>query len=250
MPNTSTPIYLDWSFWAVLVSLVAIILSQLPPVHLWFRRAKLDLELYSRIHITHKVGNPNLQLHIIISNIGGRTIRVKDIKVTIRRDGSDVAILPAQNYLQNPNHKNSVLLTSFSLKPKDEWAHIVNFLNYFSREDEKRFRSADARLREDIIEKKKLPENNDRLVEAESELVSPFLTMFSQKFVWLPGEYQLFISVISSDNSASIEKQYRFTLFESDSEALSKVTGEYKFGDGINRDSGNFTGVLVQISEA
>jgi len=79
----------------------AIFLSQLPPVLLWFKRAKLEIELYSKISITHKVGNPNLQLHLIINNIGGRKIRVKNITASIERDGNLVATLPAQNYLQN-----------------------------------------------------------------------------------------------------------------------------------------------------
>lgn len=65
----SVPLYLNWSFWAVVVALCAVVLSQIPPIHLLLKKAKLDLELYSRIHLTHKVGNPNLQLHLIISNI-------------------------------------------------------------------------------------------------------------------------------------------------------------------------------------
>jgi len=77
------PFYLNWSFWAVFVSVIAIALSQMPPVYLWFRRAKLDLEPYSRIHIAHRVGNPTIQLHLILSNIGGREIKVKNIIITI-----------------------------------------------------------------------------------------------------------------------------------------------------------------------
>lgn len=250
MLTSNIPLYLDWSFWAVVVAAVAIGLSQLPPVHLWFRRARLDLEPYSRIHITHKVGNPNAQLHLILSNIGGRSVRVKGIVIKIKRDGKDVAVLPAQSYLQNPNDTNTVLFTSFSLKPKEEWAHIVNFLNYFSREDEKKYRSAESRLREDIVTKRKLPENQDHLVEASTELVSPFLSMYNEKFVWRPGEYEMCITVAASNSKANVEKKYRFTLFESDSSDLAKAVDDFKYGDGINWDSGKHTGVIVQITEA
>jgi len=45
--------YQDWTFWAVLVAAIAIILSQIPPIHVLIKRAKLDMELYSRINITH-----------------------------------------------------------------------------------------------------------------------------------------------------------------------------------------------------
>src|SRR3990172_1109484 len=116
-PNT-VPLYADWSFWAVVVAAIAILLSQLPPVHQVVRRAKLTMELYTRAHITHKVGNPNVQLHIILSNVGGRSIRIRGMALKVRRDGKDLAALPAQNYLQNPNDERTVLFTTFSLSPK------------------------------------------------------------------------------------------------------------------------------------
>lgn len=71
MANETIPLYLDWSFLAVVVAAIAIVLSQLPPVHLWFRSARLDIEPYSRIHITHRVGNPNIQLHLILAMLAG-----------------------------------------------------------------------------------------------------------------------------------------------------------------------------------
>ena len=135
-PIESIPFYQGWTFWAVVFSALAVTLSQLPPVRLWFKKPKLDIEPYSRIHVTHKVGNPNLQLHIIVSNTGGREVKIKGIYFTIRREGKEIAELPAQNYLHNPSDKNSILFTSFSLKPKEEWAHLVNFLNYFNKTDD------------------------------------------------------------------------------------------------------------------
>ncbi len=83
MQAIEVPLYLDWSFWAVVVALAAVILSQIPPIKELIKKAKLDLEVHSKILITHKVGNPNLQLHLLITNIGGRKIRIKDIRVSL-----------------------------------------------------------------------------------------------------------------------------------------------------------------------
>ncbi|MGD0037817.1 MAG: hypothetical protein ABSC53_11055 [Bacteroidota bacterium] len=246
----STPLYLDWSFWAVLVAAVALVLSQLPPIHTLLMRAKLELELYSRMHITHKVGNPNAQLHLIITNVGGRPIKVKRITLAFRRDGKDVAVLPAQNYYQNPGDSATVLLVGFALKSKEEWAHTVGFLNYFSRPDEKRYRDAEALLKKDIFEKRKLIKNKTRIVEAERNHVTDFLHLFDEKFIWLAGDYELRVSVECSDKRANTSKDYRFTLFESDSNTLSSSKSDYKLGDGIYWDSGNHPGVIVQIVEA
>lgn len=246
----NVPLYLDWSFWASVVAALAVVLSQLPPIHQLVRRAKLSLELYSRIHLTHKIGNPNVQLHVILTNVGGRSVRVKEITVNLRRDGKDVATLSAQGYLQESTDKNAVLFTGFSLKSKEEWAHIVNFFNHFSRTDEKRYRAAELALRTDIGEKRKLPENKDRLIEADPKYLPALDKLFDEKFIWLPGEYELDISVQTSDRKDNTRQKYRFTLFESDSTDLSEVKADFKYGDGIYWDSGNHAGVIVQIVEA
>ena len=251
MPQVvSVPLYLQWSFWAVVVALIAIVLSQLPPIYTLLRRAKLDMEIYTRILLIHKVGNPNVRLHLILSNVGGRSIKVKGMTLKLKRDGKDVGVLPAQTYYQDPDGKTTVLLTRFILKSRDEWAHLVTFLNYFVRADEKRYRNAESILKQEIAKKKELPENKDRLVEADGQYITEFISMFNEKFVWYPGEYEVLVSVQTSNKKADIEKKYRFTLFESDTSELSKTKDDYKFGDGIYWDSGNHPGVRLQIAEA
>src|SRR5437899_4746900 len=167
------PFYLDWKFWAVAVSVLALILSQLPPIHRLLRRAKLDVEAYSRMYLTHKVGNPNAQLHLIISNSGGRELKIKGIALRLRRGTEDEFVLPAQNYLQSPGDKEAVLLTSFKLKPKEEWAHLVNFLILFSRKDEKHYRQFEANLRQDILVKRDALVDKNIVVTADDENVQP-----------------------------------------------------------------------------
>lgn len=250
MTEVTIPLYLNWSFWAVVIATSALLLSQLPPIHMLLKRAKLDIELYSRIHITHKTGNPNLSLHLILNNIGGKVVKIKGISATIKRNGKQIAILPAQNYLQNLNDKTTILLTSFSLKPKEEWAHNVTFLNYFSRNEEKEYRSAESDLRENIFGKQKLQQNKDVLIEADSEYLPPFMKMFNDKFLWSADEYEIQVSLEAKPEKANIQKSYRFTLFESDAEELSKHKDDFKYGDGIYWDSGNHPGVTVQITEA
>ncbi len=155
MQGTEIPLYLDWSFWAVIVAFIAVLLSQIPPIKELVKKAKLDLEVYSKISITHKVGNPNLMLHLIITNIGGRNIRIKDICVSLSRDGKVLFLLPAQNYLQNQNDQNTLLFTTFSLVPNQEWAHIANFLNLFDRVDEKKYQDIEGDMIADYRAKAK-----------------------------------------------------------------------------------------------
>ncbi|HKW01337.1 MAG TPA: hypothetical protein VJN96_16050 [Vicinamibacterales bacterium] len=250
MQTSSVPTYLDWQFWAAIVALLALVLSQLPPVHLLLRRARLGVELYSRVQLFQKVGNPNVQLHVILSNLGGRPIRVRALTMQLRRNGQDLCTLPAQNYLPTPGSSQTVLFTPFSIKPNEEWANIVTFLNYFAREDEKKYRAAERAIKVDIAEKRKALVDDKVLVEADPRLVAPFTEMFAKWFIWKPGEYELRVNVKTDSDRSSVTKAYRFTLFESDSADLESDKDDFKSGDGIYWTSGNHSGVLVQITEA
>jgi hypothetical protein len=48
VPVSSSPFYLNWEFWTVVMAALAIILSQLPPVVLWFRPKRLEKEARNR----------------------------------------------------------------------------------------------------------------------------------------------------------------------------------------------------------
>ena len=249
-PVTHIPFYLDWPFWDAVVAAIAIVLSQLPPVRLLLKPAKLELELYSRAYLLHKVGNPNMQLHLIINNIGGRAVKIKGITSTIQRDGKLICSLTASSYYQKADDKTSVLFTPFSLKPEEEWGHIVIFLNFFPREDEKKFRSAESQLKEVINTKLKQVANKNEVVEADNDQVSVFSKMFDRMFIWQPGEYEATISIEAVPVSVNIKKSFRFTLFESDSAELAKSKDDYKSGDGIYWESGKHPGVGVPVNQA
>lgn len=251
MGTTAIPLYLDWSFWAVMASAAAIILSQLPPIHILIKRAKIELELYSKISITHKVGNPNLQLHLIIGNIGGRKIRIKDLIATIERDGKPLITLPAQNYLQNQTDQNTVLFTTFSLKPGDEWAHIVNLLNFFNREEESEYRKLEAKMLSDFREKQSQHKEEPKTpIELDTSVVEPSRIFFDKHFIWRAGEYLLKVNIIADQDTANVTKTYRFTIFESHEEQLKAITEHFKFGGGIWWDPKIQTNVILEIKEA
>jgi hypothetical protein len=247
---TQIPFYLDWKFWSAVVAFAALVLSQLPPLHILFRRAKLEAETYSHMHLTHKVGNPNAQLHMILNNTGGRELRIRQIELQFRRGNEDSFSLPAKNYLQAPGDKEAVLLASFKLKPGEEWAHIVNFLNFFSRQDEKLYRQLESNLRHDIVAKREALQDKNQIVAADDANVAPLLNFFQQKFRWVPGEYEMTLSVKTEPANAMKDKRYRITLFESDSQELADYQHDYKYGFGVSLNSSRHIGVIVPVSEA
>ena len=231
MPIPPPPFYLDWTFWAAVWALTAIVLSQLPPLHLLLRPKRLDVEVHSRIGVTHKVGNPNASVVVSIRNTGGRELRIRGLSLDVMRDGKALTVLPAQNYFETPSSQSSVLFVPFSLKPGETWAHSVAFLNVFDRLTEKQFREQLSALDSDIRRKVRARAENDKnAVVAERELVQPFLQMFEKLFVWLPGEYVFELKVNAEPGSASYNKKYRFTLYESDDSSVMKLCNRYRLG--------------------
>lgn len=234
MPTPPPPFYLDWTFWAAIWAVVAIVLSQLPPIHLLLRPKRLEVEVHSRIGVTHKVGNPNANIVVSLRNTGGRELRIRGLGLDITRDGKPLLTLPAQNYFELPSSQSSVLFVPFSLKPGETWAHSVVFLNFFDRITEKQFRENLSALDSDIRRKLAVrPEEDKRLVESDPVLVLPFNTLFEKLFVWLPGEYVVNLRVNAEPGSASFSKKYRFTLYESDTADLRQHIEDYPFGGGL-----------------
>ncbi len=250
MEPSNIPWYLNWPFWTLAVAAITTILSQIPPIRVLVKKSKIELDLYSKIAITHKVGNPNLQLHLIISNTGGRKIKVKDMTVIIERNSKGLVKLPAQNYLQNQADQNAVLFTKFSLNPGEEWAHITNFLNFLEREQEGEYVKYEMELAKDYQGKREeLGEDHNELIMLDPSVVKPFNDIFENCFIWKAGEYTMIVNVITDHASANVTKKYRFTIFESHEKQLKIITDYFKFGGGIWWNPPIQTNVILELKE-
>lgn len=244
------PIYLDWTFWTALFSLVAIALSQLPPVHLLLRPKRLEVVVHSRVLISHMVGNPNAGIVLSIRNTGGRSLRVGTLDLQLSRDGNPLVTLYGLSYFESPTSQTAVLFVPFTLQPGDTWSHSVSFYNEFDRQTEKIYRKSASALTADVQERIEARDPSDnRPVIAAQELVEPFLLLFKKLFIWQPGEYVAKLQVKAEPGSASFSKQYRFTLYESDTQELESNTEDYKFGGGIYYKMAAHAGLNVPISE-
>ena len=249
MSAPPTPFYLDWQFWSAVAAFGALLLSQLPPVHVLLRRPKLSCEAFSRLHLTHKVGSPNSQWHLIVENVGGRSLRVKSISLTFRRTGGDTFTLPAQNYLRTPDATESVMFAPFRLAPGDEWAHVLNFFNHHSRDDDKEYRRMESAIRADILRQQDDPANKDKMCEASPQSVALAMQFFERRFQWLPGEYELELRVDTDRPEANLSRLYLFSLFESEASELRTYSEGYKYGAGVYWVSPAQPGILVPVRE-
>lgn len=245
----SVPFYADWQFWSAVAAVVAILLSQLPPVHVLLRRPKLRCEAFSRMHLTHKVGNPNAQWHLIVENKGGRAIRVKNIAVKFTKDGAYLFTLQAQNYLRTPDATENVMFTPFRLEPDEEWAHVLTFFNLFSRDDDKEYRRIESAIRSDILAKREKLTDKSQNVHAEPQILAKTMEFFEKHFKWAPGEYEVTLEIATDSPQADYSRAYRFSLFESESKELRDYSEGYSIGAGVFWSTPAQPGILVPINE-
>ncbi len=226
--------YSDPRVWSAAIALLALILSQLPPIHKLLRRGKLELDVYEKACVSHMFGNPNLQLHIILNNTGGKPVTITGLNVSIKQGSRSIGSISGKNYIKIPEKSGQVLLTKFKLKSGDEWAHLTNFYNDFSQHDEKTFKSLTKRIRDDISHKlEKRPKDATGLVQISDSLLTEVRSFSNSHNVWETGEYRLDLNVLCSDSKYNISKSFRFTLYESDSDELKEQIDRYKYGEGI-----------------
>lgn len=246
----ATPVYLNWSFWAVAVAAIAIVLSQLPPLYILLRRRRLLIEVHSRAHITHKVGNPNVGLFLGFTNVGGRTLRVRKLSIRVRRNNKELATIPAKAYFDDLSTTTPLIFAPFSLKPEESWARRVNFYNDFERNADIQFRKNSSLLQEEISKLlAQRPEKEKEAVRADEKFTAPFLELFKKLFIWEPGEYLIEIIPEVTPTISQRNEILRFTIYESDSETLRQDVNDYPTGAGIHYDIAKHAGLSVELME-
>ena len=228
----------DWTFWSFVVAALALWLSQIPPLKYVFQTAKLELEVFPRVSLSHRIGRSNFQIYLTVFNVGGRSVRLRSITLTLYRNGELVGEHPVINYFQDSSSNTPVLFTPKTLPVEAEWSHNCWFFVPFSRDHEREFRTLSADLQTDIAAKaraQRMADPNDTtLVVAEPENIAPLRDFFDREFELVAGEYRMQIEL--NGDVTSVSKDYDFTIFESDERFLRDLTEDYKYGAGVYFD--------------
>jgi hypothetical protein len=206
-----------------------------PGVRKWFKKAALEVELYERISIGHYVGNPILFLTIIIRNVGGRDLRIRRLRLRIRKNDRELAVIPAMNFYDKLSADASpVVLMSVSLPVGETWSHMLQFFPPFDRDLADEVRTAANTLQADILAKRAAlpPQAQHQLVAGEPANVERLVQIFDQLFVWTRGQYKVALEV-DTEPGTHIDQRFEFTLFESDETAMRLQSQSYAVGDGL-----------------
>jgi hypothetical protein len=246
----------DPQFWIALCAILALVLSQFPPLPHTLRRARLKLTPFRRMVVYHSLGNPNCNLFLIIENTGGRTVAIDGITIDFVKDGRALFTLPAQGYWPALDAKSEFPFTQFQLGGGEIWARMVHFYEEFSHEDERRAAEFINAIKKDIIDQVQAerdrgekPEDRGHFLVAEEAHVAKAVEFFREHFRYQVGEYEITIQVQTALQPATANVRYRMTLFESAIDTMRRQADRFKYGDGVyfhTDDQERFVSVRIQ----
>ncbi|WP_351008814.1 hypothetical protein [Shewanella sp. S1-58-MNA-CIBAN-0166] len=244
------PFYLDWQFWSAVAAVAALVLSQLPPVKLLFKKGVLTIEKHGTIFIHHTIGSPNINLFVILKNIGGSSISVHSIDMNIIRKSSTSFLLKGRGYANNPSDYNFVMLTPFEIEPNQTWAHTISFVDLWNRAEQKEYKAIYSNIRDTITEKNRVDPGYTKRHEADESDYIKICNFFEKNYKWIDGEYDAEILVKDKENNVIAKDKVKFTLFESESDELRLWVEDYKYGNSIHLPvSQKQYGVWVDLSD-
>lgn len=230
-----------WQAASAVIALIALVLSQLPPLHILFRRSRIELTPFKRMNLWHRLGNPNCSLLLVIHNVGGRPVHLDGMELEFQKDGQIAFVLPAQSYwpseVQNPTE---VPFTRIHLKAGDTWRNVIHFYRELGRSDENRARDLSNGLRAEVARlliAQGPQANNAPPVTVGDDVLQPIISFFNEQFAYDVGEYRVIVNLSGSPAAVLKPASFRITLFESDVDLLRRQTQRYRTGDGVLWDS-------------
>lgn len=226
--------------WSAVIAVLALILSQLPPLREIIRGLKVRITVPEIFTIIHFLGNIRMYIFLDVHNIGGRFVSISKIDCVIKDAGGSRWNIPAQTYIsRQPTSSGQppqeFLIGWISLKPGEHWSRNVRCFKLLSEAEEEKVNDIISKIRDNITAKlQQRIVQTQALVEADEGIVKEAKDFFEKKFSLSKGNYQLFIAVLSESNPVILSvRGFEFTLFESHIRSLRAITEEYKYGAGI-----------------
>ncbi|MBW5818887.1 hypothetical protein H0I68_14450 [Yersinia kristensenii] len=233
-------------------AVIAVILSQLPPVKTWLKKKKPLVTVGRFLSVTHFIGQPELQLYVSILNDSHSSIRIHNIEVVLTKFGKDKISLPVFSIFERTENNLQKAFSPFTLKSDSEWSHTLRFYAPFDGSEEQNFKKLFYSLKNNISEliienNKKVDSERLDLVEADNDIVEKLKEIYHLKRFWENAEYKLQLNVTTDSLSTSFQAEYDFFLSMPDVEFLESVIERYKYGSSILiTDTNVFATVIVR----
>jgi hypothetical protein len=239
------------------VSVVAVVLSQLPPLRTFVSSAKLDVDLNRNLQVRHIVGDIDLLPYVQISNSGSAPGVIGTIEIIITRKDtpSFKKVLTAQSYFLKPTSvglnqtPTAIPFGRIAVPPHETWDTYAEFFETPSsarRIEMARMQSNVSLQIQDAL--KAISPPNTKLAEISDELFTELSSNANARLKdFTIGEYILRARVLSTESQLLTEKCYTFAVYEGHISQLNAITEQYRYGAGITFPPPGQVGFLADL---
>jgi hypothetical protein len=230
----------DPGVWSALVAILALVLSQLPPIRELLTPSRVRLSLSDRLVLSHFLGNINLMALVTVENLGSRKQTVAKLDGILLDSSGGSRRLPAQQYvLRTPSPAAGqpmpeLLMAGIHLKRDEVWSETVRFFRLPSEDEEGRVGEIASQMEKSIRKQAQLrPPEDQKLIEAEPGIVADAMALFKDMFRLSKGNYTFLIAALSDSGDVLDVQGVEFTVYESAVQSLRSATEDYRLGWGV-----------------
>lgn len=242
------------------IAIVAIVLSQLPPIASFFAVSQLTLTANRSLQAHHYLGDLILTPFLQINNSGNAQATISRIELIITKqdDSSFQKDLLAQTYYPTPEAiapNESPTMIPFGripISPSEFWENYVTFFEPISAARRSQIEQIGQRVDEeiDLALANELPSNNEP-VTISDDLFDEIKSLSDERLSFEIGEYTLHLKLyIEDDPETAAETCYSLTIFDGDVTRFDAITEEYRIGMWIlfpGQNRWTFTGELDDV---
>ena len=226
------------------IAMIALVLSQLPPIPRYFALPKLDVTAHRNLQVRHYLGDLVLVPFLQINNSGKAQGAITKIELVLTKqdDPSFRKNLLAQAYYLKPETialnqtPTAIPFGHISVPPSETWETYIDF--YEPPSAARRLRAADiqgrvaAEIQESLADKSPL---NNELAEISNELFDEIRAHTDKRLSSFEiGEYRLYLRLFGeSESEPAARRCYSLTVFEGHLSRFDAITEHYRFGAGI-----------------
>lgn len=251
----TTKWYKQPAIWAVIISVISLILSQLPPVTAWIPKEDIKVEIGNVIGLPNNLGITGYQILVDLRNIGNRSLNISNFGLEIVYPNSTLKYVEADSILRTISDQTqtvSLAITSIKLNANDGWAELIVFYPRTSPSEEEEINRFKLQMSESILSQSQARPRNEYnnpniLTEADPGIVAEAIDFFNHRFSLEKGIYKATLTC-NVDGRKVILKKFEFTLYDYHIQTIKSQTKDYKYGWGIYIPSDQTKQVAASIS--
>jgi len=228
--------YKQTSVWAIVISVIAVVFSQLPPVSDWLPKDHLQVDIGNQIALPTILGAQGYFVLVDFDNQGNRAVNLSRIQLEVVWPNGSLRTLDVR-YFSEPKNDNYFFATTLKLKPQERLVYYLTFYPKSSPNEDETMGRLRQKISDSILERRRLlrPQEYtpDTLVEADSKLVAEAIRLFNQRLILETGLYKATLSCEKNGERVNI-KTFEFTLYDYHIDTLRSQANDFKYGWGVS----------------